>query len=130
MEGGLAAKYELRRVQDAAREERISLDERRARDELGLHFRTLVEGYAFAVEALLALRPDDYCDTVSLGPPHDGVYDVYGVRVARPGLPGCWYLKFKLEEGLYEESVFFVSIHPLEKPMVRVGGLLKPEGAS
>jgi len=125
----LAAKYELQRVQDAARDDRISLDERRARDELGYLFRTTAEGYAFAVEVLLALRPSDYCETVSLGPPHDGAYDVYGVRLARPELPACWYLKFKLEDGLYGENVFFVSIHPLNKPMHRIGGLLKPEGA-
>lgn len=131
----VGAKYDLERVREAARDERIELDEKRARDELGRFFTTWLHAYPFAADVLLELQPEDFCKTVPLGTPHAGEYDVYGLRIsdalaARHGVSQlAWYLKLRLYEGFSGEVVFFVSLHPLEFDMERVGGLLRRSGS-
>lgn len=130
----MAGKYDLEAIRRAAREERIELDEHRARDELARFFATWLDAYPFAAELLLELSPDDFCKTVTLAAPHAGEYDVYGRRISaelakRHGLTtAAWYLKLRLYEGFSGEIVFFVSLHPLEADMQRVGGVLRPGG--
>ncbi len=43
---------------------------------------------------------------------------------------GCraWYLKVTVTDGTWGDQVFFLSVHPLEYPMQRVGGMLSPAG--
>lgn len=133
----MGAKYLLRSVHDAARGERIELDEKRARDEVLLHFDTLLDCYPFAAGVLLELREADFSETVQLpNPPHAGVYDVYGIRISQAlaekhGLQVReWYLKLRLYESWSGETVFLVSLHPLEFSLRRVGGILPRGGLS
>lgn len=125
--------YPLERIREAAVAKQLEFDVKRAKSELALVIDSLLEGYQFGAALLLELQLDDFCEVVELGPPHAGIYDVYGVRVSaalasRFGVPRCWYVKFKLiETELNGETVFFVSLHRLNKPMSRNGGMLKPE---
>ena len=94
-------------------------------------FAAWLDAYPFAADVLLEIQPDDFCKTVALGTPHAGKYDIYGVQIsealaARHGLaPRVWYVKLRLYEAFSGEVVFFVSLHPLEFDMERVGGLLR-----
>lgn len=121
-------------VQAAARDERVSLDEARARNEVCRFLSDFVAAYRFAAEVLLELNDDDFVETASLNPPHPGDYDVYAIGLAssialRHGVPACgWYLKLQLQEDLYGESVFLVSLHPLEHDVRRAGGWLRKAG--
>jgi hypothetical protein len=132
----LGARYDLTEVHAAARGGAIELDERRARDEVLLYLASFVDAYPLAAELLLALTSDDFVETVTLEPPHAGAYDVYALALpaavgARHGVPACgWYLKLQLREGLFGESVFLVSMHPLERGIQRVGGWLPAKGTS
>lgn len=118
----------------AAREGRIALDEARARDEVLRFLSDFLAAYPLAADVLLALTEGDFVETVSLKPPHPGAYDVYALGLSasialRHRVPACgWYLKLQLQEDLYGESVFLVSLHPLEHDIRRAGGWLKKEG--
>jgi len=131
----VGAKYSLKLVHEAARAERVELDESRARDEVMRFFASLLECYPFAAGVLLELRDEDFSETIQLPkPPHGGTYDVYGLRVSEDlASKHCvkvreWYLKLRLYESWSGEAVFLVSLHPLEFPLRRVGGVLKPGG--
>lgn len=85
----------------------------------------------------MELQLSDFSETVQLpNPPHAGVYDVYGIRISqglaeKHGLQVReWYLKLRLYESLSGETVFLVSLHPLEFSLRRDGGVLKPGGQS
>ncbi len=130
----MGAAYELRLVVEAAREGRIELDESRARDQVAQFFERWVDVYPFAIDVLQELTNDDYAETVTLQyPPHHGTYDVYGhalsdaVARAHRVATRCWYVKLRLYDGLYGEVVFLVSLHPMERGMRRVGGVLRTD---
>jgi hypothetical protein len=131
----VGARYELSAVHAAAREERVELDERRARDELLRFFKTMLECYPFAAAVLLELQSEDWSETIMLeDPPHGGSYDIYGVRISDsllsryPKVAREWYVKLRLTASWTGETVFLVSIHPLEFSLRRAGGELKPGG--
>lgn len=125
-------KYPLGRVREAAAGAQIEFDIARARSEVALVIEGLAAGYEFGASLLLELQPSDFCESVQLAPPHAGTYDVYGIEISteladRFGVPRSWYVKFKLiESELTGETVFFVSLHLLNRPMPRTGGVLKP----
>lgn len=126
----MGARYDLAKVHEAARDKRIELDEARARDEVAKHVERFIDAYPFAADVLLELRGDDFSETVELDRPHAGHYDVYGLRISdeladKHGVrPRGWYVKLRLYESWSGETVFLVSLHPLEFDMQRVGGLL------
>lgn len=129
------AEYELNDVRTAARERRVELDPHRARNEVLAAIGNLTDCYEFAIAVLLELDAGDWSRVVELEPPHGGRYDEYGIRISealaeRFGLEvRCWYLKIKLYQSLYDEQVvFFVSLHPLEFPLARTSGVLRPGG--
>lgn len=124
--------YPLERVRGAATAKQLEFDVKRARSELALVIDSIVEAYEFGAALLLELQPSDFCRVVELDPPHAGAYDVYGIRVSATlasafGVPRCWYVKFKLVTAeLTGETVFLVSMHLLNEPMSRKGGMLSP----
>lgn len=127
----MAPKHDLAVVRAAALEGRVELDERRARDEVLRFISEFVAAYAFASDVLCALQPEGYAETIELQPPHAGSYDVYGLELApsiaqRHGVPdGGWYVKLRLYESFEGETVFLVSLHPLEHDLECSGGTVK-----
>jgi hypothetical protein len=102
-------------------------------------FSTEDECRAFARDVLLLLRPDDYAQSLSIPdtsrrPTTYGNedYDVYGVRLdaatlAKHGLTSetTWYVKFTVRQQK-GRKLFCLSLHRLEKSLLRVGGWLHP----
>jgi hypothetical protein len=86
----------------------------------------MLECVAFATDAVLALRVEDWRQTVKLpNPPFAGEYDEYFVKIddamkTKHGVLNTeWYLKLSLSEGLYGDDVFLVSLHVPERPSSR-----------
>jgi hypothetical protein len=129
----VAAKYSLAHVQEAAREGNVEFDEASALHKTSPFFSTFLEFHQFARDVLLSLRADDWKKSVELGPPHDGWYDVYEKQLDQAtcqahGVPAEWYLKLKLNEGLFGQSVFFVSFHQPEHAFKKPGTGKKKQG--
>lgn len=125
--------YDLAKIHDAARGERIELDEKRARDEVLRFFETLLDCYPFAAAVLLELQPQHFRKRVQLtDPPHPGWYDEYGITISESlaeqhMVPRDWYLKVQLYDGLYDENAFLVSLHPAEYELKRGGDSKSPK---
>jgi len=66
---------------------------------------------------------------------HGEVFDEYGVELSAEVLErfhlesdlATWYVKLTMWEGQLEDEVFLLSLHLLERVMVRVGGKLSPK---
>lgn len=103
-------------------------------------FQTEEECRAFARDVLCALTPNDYSGSKAIPDtsrrPTQGTledYDEYGIEldaamIKKHGLvdESTWYVKltFRAAEG---RRVFCLSLHRLERPMNRTGGLLNPK---
>lgn len=121
--------FDLARIAAAAKEGRLSLGKKRARDILLPLLGEFLTCDEFACAVVLALRPTDFNVTKDL----EGVlYDEYGIRLSddlleRFGLNiEAWYVKLTVREDAYGETLFCLSLHPLEETMNCVGGRLVP----
>ena len=117
----MAAKYSLVDLHAAARDGSIEFDEASALHKTTPFFDTLLEVHLFARDVVLSLREEDWRKSVELGRPHDGWYDVYEKILEagiceKHGVSSQWYLKLRLIEGSFGDSVFFVSFHQPEHP--------------
>lgn len=123
----MAAKNPLADVHAAARDGSLEFDEASALHKSSPWFETFLELHVFAREVVLSLTDEDWRQSVELGPPHDGWYDVYekcldASVMLEHGVPADWYLKLRLSEGLFGDSVFFVSFHEAERPFKKPKG--------
>lgn len=87
---------------------------------------------SFAVDVTLALSPGDFMKTIVTEKGQE--FDEYGMElgeelVRKYGLDGqrCWYLKLRVDEGMYEDFVTYISLHAPEWPMDRAAGVLVPD---
>lgn len=118
------AKYSLADVHAAALDGSVELDESRALHTTTPLFATLLEVHRFAQDVLLSLAEEDWRQTVALGPPHDGSYDVYektldAALCAKHGVESEWYVKLRLIDGVFGNTVFLVSLHQPERAFKR-----------
>ncbi len=118
----MAPRFDLERVQEAARNGQVEMTRGRALDHLTPFIPLLEECYAFAAEVACLLKAGDYYESLA----QQDLCDVYGVELPvelldRYGFgDDCrtWYVKLTLREGgLAGDSLFFISLHALEKPM-------------
>jgi len=89
----------------------------------------------FVQELVALLSQGDFCNTKMLedrkGDAED--FDEYGIEASTELLDQygmeevCWYIKFTIRKGDWGDEVFFISVHPLEKPIERVDGWLSPK---
>jgi hypothetical protein len=121
--------FDLTRLAAAAREGRVALGKKRARETLLPLLGELLACDEFACAVVLALQPTDFNVTKNL----EGVlYDEYGIRLSDElmeqfGLSiETWYLKITVREVGWGDEVFCLSLHPLEEQMNCVGGRLVP----
>lgn len=122
-------KFDLVRVAVAAKEGNLNLGGKRARDILLTYLGELTSCSEFACAVVLALQPTDFNVTKNL----DGVlYDEYGIRLSGALLEEfgldveAWYVKLTVREGALGDSIYCLSLHPLEEEMNCVGGRLVP----
>lgn len=87
----------------------------------------------FAQAVIRELRREDFHDS-RRWPEPDGLWaDEYGIRLPQAVLDefevavSTWYVKVNAQRNRKGELLFFMSLHPLAFPMMRNGGLLKPE---
>jgi hypothetical protein len=123
-------RFSLEEVKEAAREDRLRLGGSRCQEHLLQVLSTLLECREFAASVAQELSEGDYSQTVEVG---SDAYDEYGVRLPealleRFGLEGraTWYVKLTLRRERGGTTLFFLSLHALERPMHRRGGTLQP----
>ncbi len=121
--------YDLALVQAAVERDAFMLGKTRCVDLLLPHLDELARCRAFARDVVLALEPGDFSRQVQLAEP----FDEYGVALAdallaRHGLDGnrAWYVKLKLWDPGGGDEVLVLSLHPLERELRRVAGVLRP----
>lgn len=114
-------RFDLERVQAAARAGSVQLTRTRALDHLTPWIPDLLECYAFAREVVFALRAGDYYETIE----QEDVCDVYGVELPfelldRFGFSDecrTWYVKITVVDGDLDDVLIFISLHALEREM-------------
>lgn len=119
----MTPKHELSRVVAAAADGDLLLVGSRAREIVLNYVDGLLEADAFARGLVASLRPEHFQETVALGAPYAGEFDVYicpltAALMAKHGLEhvATWYVKLKLAESDDGDSVLVVSMHPPERP--------------
>jgi len=124
--------FDLSRVQAAVASDRLSLGQKRCLEHLLPLLKTLMGCRRFAADVIGCLRPSDFSRRVRIGAVE---HDEYGVALPRAlrqrhGLVGqeTWYVKFSLRPGPDGEEIHLISLHALERAMLRVGGRLVPSG--
>ncbi len=128
----MAAKFRLDEVKAAVRAGSFELGCARASVKLSEWVNGTYSDCLRFVQALTEeLTESDFAETLVLR--EDEVFDVYARRASNAlirqfGLVvAAWYVKLTVWKGQYGDVVFFLSVHPLERAIDRVGGTLKPE---
>lgn len=133
-------RFDLERVAEAARQGNVRLEGPRARDFLIGYLPTLVDCFRFAEEVAQGIEASDFFETLELT---RDTADVYGLELGADILrrygfdEDCrtWYAKITLQETTTSETLVFISLHALERPMNaydpatgrgRKAGYLKP----
>ncbi|MDP2274210.1 MAG: hypothetical protein Q8N23_12210 [Archangium sp.] len=119
----MAPRYPVDKVIAAATNGDLDLVGSRARDIVQTYVEGFADSFSFASALVAALRLEHFQETVTLGPPYKGEFDVYicpisSELMSRYGLEHVpnWYVKLKLTENDNGDSVLVVSMHPPEKP--------------
>lgn len=126
-------RFDLHRVHAAAQGGDVVLTRKRCLDILTPLLHEYARCHAFAADVAAILTLDDFSDTIStMGRGEE--FDVYGVRLPEALCEGYglgerrnWYVKLRLEEQALGDSIFYISLHGLEWPIRRNGGLLEPD---
>lgn len=126
-------RFDLTRLAKATTNDNFTLGGSRCRDILLAYLGDFPTVRLFVREVADALGQEDFCVTRSLeGRTRLEDFDEYGVELSddvldRYGLEeAAWYVKFTLREGQWGEEAFYISLHPLERPMERGAGWLFP----
>jgi hypothetical protein len=100
-------------------------------------FDTPTECRRFARDVLLALTPLDFSQIDQIPHPRSGEvedFDRYGIEISDALLKKhhlvcerTWFVRITLRENERADSIFCISLHDLEHPMRRVGGMLFPK---
>lgn len=125
-------RFPLSKVKAAVGAGRVSMGKSRAWLTLMEELEEMTACHRFTCALAMELEEGDFCRSVAL---HGGiVHDEYGLcasdkLLAEFGLRNrAWYLKLTMRPGTYGDEAMFLSVHLLERPMLRVGGLLKVDG--
>lgn len=125
-------RFELARVKAAVAADRFSLGRTSAWLKVQPFFADMLTVRAFTRSVVDCLTDEDFSVVKILD--HGEVFDEYGVALPasllerfhlEPDL-ATWYLKLTMRETQTEDEVFLLSLHLLERVMVRVGGVLSP----
>lgn len=114
-------RFDLERVQAAARAGDVHLTKTRALDHLMPPIQSNSRCYEFAKEVAFTLRAGDYYETIE----QEDICDVYGVELPialleRFGFSEecrTWYVKITIVDGDLADGLFFISLHALEREM-------------